>query len=97
MKAVFKIRKRFSCRRDVAKRQDVALRQENNCAECEQSRDAARTAINRMRNAGEQLKNMQSGKWRVLDNSDDITPQCIENTERKLAELDALAGKLAGG
>ena len=45
----------------------------------------------------EQRKNMQSGKWRVLDNSDDITPQCIENTERKLAELDALADKLAGG
>jgi hypothetical protein len=45
----------------------------------------------------EQLKNMQSGKWRVLDNSDDITPQCIENTKRKLAELDALAYKLAGG
>ena len=45
----------------------------------------------------EQLKNMQSGKWRVLNNSDEITEQCIENTERKLAELDALADKLAGG
>jgi hypothetical protein len=45
----------------------------------------------------DQLKNMQSGKWRVLNNSDDTTEQCIENTERKLAELDALADKLAGG
>jgi hypothetical protein len=33
----------------------------------------------------------------VLDHVVDITPECIENTKRKLAELDALADKLAGG
>ena len=45
----------------------------------------------------QQLESMQSGKWKVLDNSVDITSQCIESTERKLLELDALADTLAGG
>ena len=45
----------------------------------------------------QQLKSMQSGKWKVLDQGVDITPECIEITEKKLAELDALADKLAGG
>ena len=44
-----------------------------------------------------QLKSMQSGKWKVLDSSVDITPECIENLKRKLLELDALADELAGG
>jgi hypothetical protein len=39
---------------------------------------------------------MQSGKWKVLDNSVDVTPESIENTERTLLELDVLADKLAG-
>jgi hypothetical protein len=33
----------------------------------------------------------------VLDHAVDITPECIESTEKKLAELDALADELAGG
>jgi hypothetical protein len=45
----------------------------------------------------QQLESLQSGKWRVLDHAVDITPECIESTEKKLAELDALADELAGG
>ena len=45
----------------------------------------------------QQLESMQSGKWKVLDNSVDITPECIESIETKLRELDVLADKLAGG
>jgi hypothetical protein len=44
-----------------------------------------------------QLESMQSGKWKVLDHVVDITPECIKSTKRTLAELDALADKLAGG
>jgi hypothetical protein len=40
---------------------------------------------------------MRSGKWKVLDHAVDITPACIESTEKKLVELDALADELAGG
>ncbi|RPI47060.1 MAG: hypothetical protein EHM67_00290 [Hyphomicrobiaceae bacterium] len=45
----------------------------------------------------QQLEHMQSGKWKVLDHSVDITAECIESTERRLVELDELADKLAGG
>jgi len=45
----------------------------------------------------EQLERMQSGNWTVLDHSTDITPTCIENTIVRLARLDALTDKLAGG
>ena len=44
----------------------------------------------------QQLESLQSGKWKVLDHEVDITPKCIEDTEKKIAELDALADELAG-
>jgi hypothetical protein len=40
---------------------------------------------------------MQSGKWKVFDHSSDITSELIVITERRLAKLDKLADKLAGG
>jgi hypothetical protein len=43
-----------------------------------------------------QLEDMRSGKWKVFAQSVDITSQCIEYTEGKLVELDALADELAG-
>jgi hypothetical protein len=45
----------------------------------------------------QQLESMQSGRLKVLDQTVDITPEWIENTKRRLAELDALADKIAGG
>jgi hypothetical protein len=37
----------------------------------------------------QQLESLQFGKWKVLNHAVDITSECIENTEKKLAELDA--------
>ena len=45
----------------------------------------------------QQLEYMQSGKWKVLDHSVDITSECIEKTVTRLDQLDTLADKLAGG
>jgi hypothetical protein len=45
----------------------------------------------------EQLERMQTGKWKVLDHSTDITSERIENTITRLARLDALADSLAAG
>jgi hypothetical protein len=45
----------------------------------------------------QQLEHMQSGQWKVLDRAVDITSERIENTLRQIAQLDALADKLAGG
>jgi hypothetical protein len=44
----------------------------------------------------QQIDNMQSGKWKLLDHSLDITAEHIQSTARRLAQLDALADKLAG-
>ena len=43
----------------------------------------------------QQLEGLQSGRWKVLDRAVDITPEWIESTEKKIAELDALADELA--
>ena len=43
----------------------------------------------------QQLEGLQSGKWRVLNHAVDITSECIESTEKKIGELDALADELA--
>jgi hypothetical protein len=45
----------------------------------------------------EQLERMQTGAWKILDHSIDITPERIENTVERLARLDALADTLAAG
>ena len=45
----------------------------------------------------DQLERMQSGEWKVFDRSIDITAQRIEVTTLRLAQLDALADKLAEG
>ena len=44
----------------------------------------------------QQLESLKSGEWKVLDHAVDITSECIESTEKKIAELDALADELAG-
>jgi hypothetical protein len=45
----------------------------------------------------QQLEHMQSGKWKVLDHSVDITSEYIEKTVTRLDQLDTLADKLAAG
>ena len=45
----------------------------------------------------QQLERMQSGQWKVLDREVDITSERIENMMKQIAQLDALADKLAGG
>jgi len=48
-------------------------------------------------NLVQQLERMQSGQWKVLDCAVDITSERIENVMAQIAQLDALADKLAGG